>query len=379
MTNPPTNPPSSPRPPIRSSERDPFVGQTADGRYLIRAFEGQGRFARVYRARDQRTHTHIAVKRFMITEPNAGVLMRFRAATSAAAKLEHPRVVTLTDFAIVNREPIIAMEWIKSPTLAEHLSRSKRMRAGVVTQMGVWLAKALAYIHSREALHLDLTPRNIFLDTGVGVRIADVGLVQIVGNSPPKTQLSAERILPYLAPEQMTPTPPTPATDVYALGVILFQSLTGRVPFSPEAVMARHNDQGQSRRALPRPSDYARGVPELLDEVVTSCLFTDPLRRPADGEDLAERLSAASRETPESALIYLSRATAAFHAMSGPRRAVTGARRAITGRHRAASVDDDEIDDGEDREEREARDQRPRRPRRGRREAPANDYPEDDE
>src|SRR5262249_9934730 len=151
---------------------------------------------------------------------------------------------------------------------------------------------------------------------------SDIGLAETIGNTPPQNKEQAERLLPFLAPEQMSNEPKlTPATDVYALGVGLFQSLTGRVPFPADAVTARLNegDRYSSRRSLPRPSDFVPDVPEILDDIITSCLYTDPLRRPADGEDLAERLREAARETPESALIYLSRATAAYRALSGPR------------------------------------------------------------
>jgi serine/threonine-protein kinase len=306
------------------------VGQTIAERYTVRALAGEGSLARVYRAYDTINGTRVALKRLKTPDLTARFLLRFRAATYAAALLTHPRLVAVTDYALVDREAVVVMEWAPHQTLATYLARRSRVRPVVAGQIALWLAETLAVIHAHSLLHLDLTPRNIFLDEVVGVRVADIGLARAISDTGlTVTGDGFLHTLPFLAPEQLAYGELSPATDVFALGVVLFRTLTGRYPFPSASLaerLAAHKDH--ANQPPPRPSNFVRNVPAALDAAIAAALHYRPELRPADGTVLLQRLQKGLVDSSETTLTVIVRATTHIRPTSAKHRAVKGKRHA---------------------------------------------------
>lgn len=305
---------------------DPWLGQTIAGRYVVRGLAGEGSLARVYRAHDALTGARVALKRLKVVELSAHFLWRFRAVAYAAALLRHQRIVAVTDFALVDQEAVLALEWMPHQTLATYLAHRTRIRPTLAGQMALWLAETLASIHAQGLLHLDLTPRNLFLDDAVGVRIADIGLARAISDTGLTiTGDGFVQTLPYLAPEQLAYGELGPATDVFALGVILYRMVTGRDPFPSGSLaerLAAHKDH--SRQPPPRPSAVVRGIAPALDDAIAAALNYRPERRPADGTALFSRLQEGITDTSQTALTHIVNSAACDRAATGKRRALKG-------------------------------------------------------
>jgi serine/threonine-protein kinase len=298
--------------------RDPWVGRLIDERYLIHELVAESGAARVYRARDRLTGARVALKRLSTGDAGARFLVRFRSTAFRVAQLKPPRLVPILDYALIDGDAVLAMDWMTTPTLREHLARRGRLRGDIASQLGLWLADALADLHRQRVLHLGLTPGNIFLDTVVGVRVCDVGLARIMADTGlTLTGTDMGHRLPYLAPEQLASSEVTSAADVYAYGVVLFEALTGELPFHSASVAAQVAAQaGHAYEPPPRPSDLVRGIPVALDDTVALCLQADPRFRPADAMEIAARLRVGTSETSKVALAYVARATFAHRALS---------------------------------------------------------------
>ncbi len=300
---------------------DPWLRQPIEGRYRLSRLVADGPVTRVYAGHDLLTDESVAVKRIVAPDLNARFLLRFRTGAYHAAQFNHPRIVRTLDYALIDQDAMVVMEWMATPTLAAHLRARVRLPAAVGARVALWLAGALAALHAAGVLHLGLHPRNIFLDRRVGVRIADVGLARVVADTGlTTTGGNLVGALPFLAPEQLSYGALTPATDIYAFGVLMYQALTGELPF-PQPSLADYA-AAQSRWArLPtaRPSALAPGLPAALDETILACLAHEPQRRPADGRTLADRLRATppvSLADEEAVTTYMTRATREHHALS---------------------------------------------------------------
>lgn len=309
---------------FRRGDGDNWPGQVIDGRYFVRDLIGHVGDVRTYRARDEMTGEFVALKRFQVPDLGARFLVRFRANSYRVASLRLSRLVAVLDYGLIGNEAILAMEWMASPTLAAHLAQRGQIHAKLVARLALWLADALADLHSHGVLHLGLTPGNIFLDQSVGLKVSDAGLARVLSDTGlTMTGGNFARNLPYLAPEQLTYGIPSPATDVYAFGVTIFQMLTGDMPYPARNLAdyrAMHSAHTR-RTGPPLPSDFARDISQGLDTMIALCLHEEPARRPADGIELAQRLREALRIEPEPALTYVARATSLHRAVTEKHRA----------------------------------------------------------
>jgi eukaryotic-like serine/threonine-protein kinase len=303
---------------------DVWLGQLVSNRYAIEECVATHDQVRTYLAHDALLGEVVALKRFQIPEMGARFLVRFRTAAYQIACLKLPRLVTVWDYGLLGDEAFLTMEWMPTPTLATHLRQHGRMHPSIVSHAALWLADALADLHQRHVQHLGLTSANVFLDPTYGLKITDVGLNRVVTDTGlTMTGASFARSLGYLAPEQLMYGALSDAVDVYAFGVIVFEMLTGRLPFAGKSLsehMASRDEH--TRYGPPLPSDYADEVPEGLNTMVALCLHVDPARRPPNGMELSRRLRTAIHTAPEPALAYIARATSvtpAIHVSGQPR------------------------------------------------------------
>ncbi len=248
-------------------------------RHVIEALAGRGGFGHVYRARaDGGQPVAIKVLRAELADwPN--ILRRFALEADAVARVRHPGIAELLEVGqLTDGRPYLVMAWAEGPTLEARLAEVGRMAPGEIVTVLEPLCDALGAVHAAGVIHRDLKLSNVILSAR-GPVLLDFGIVKLLDQEGSGLTTTGVRIgtPSCMAPEQILGGAIGPAVDVYALGVLVFQLLTGRLPFVArglEAVQRMH------LQALPpRPSEVA-GVPALFDDLVLRCLDKVPARRP---------------------------------------------------------------------------------------------------
>ena len=259
------------------------------GPYEILEELGRGGMGRVYAARQVRLGRIVALKVMSNTLPGADLELRFLREAQTAARLRHPGIVAVHDFGRADGQAYFSMDYLEGGDLAHRL-RERPFTPGEAAAMLHKVARALAYAHGEGVLHRDLKPSNILLDSGEP-RLADFGLAAQLEAGGDLTMASGILGTPnYLAPEAFRGGSGalTVASDIYALGVVLFELLTGRTPFggAAPATLAALVESSEP----PSPRLLAPAVPIDLETVCLKCLEREPARRYADAAGLAEDL-----------------------------------------------------------------------------------------
>ncbi|MCS6798726.1 MAG: protein kinase [Myxococcota bacterium] len=273
---------------------DERIGKLLRGRYLIEAQLGEGGMATVYRARHTLVDRPMAVK---VMNPtlvgDAALRERFRREARNAAALAHPNIVEIYDFGEEDGLVFLVMELLEGSSLAA-LIESGPMPSARVASIGVQIARGLARAHDLGVIHRDLKPDNVFVvRPGTNdeiVKILDFGIARSVHDSRLTTAGQIFGTPQYMAPERVTSIDAGPPADLYALGVILFEMLTGRPPFEASDVtgfLLAHLQQPP-----PRPSSLVPDCPRRLDELVLRLLAKKPEERPVDAHAVVRELEA---------------------------------------------------------------------------------------
>ncbi|MGV9418295.1 protein kinase domain-containing protein [Streptomyces sp. NPDC003674] len=264
------------------------------GRYQLQERLGRGAMGEVWRAADQLLGRLVAVK--LLHKEMAADAERFRLEAQTAGRLNHPNVVGMYDFGSEHGQFYLVMELVDGWTLAQERSLrgvlNPQDAAAVVAQAAAGLAAA----HQRGVIHRDIKPANVMLSADRTAKIADFGIARFADEAA-STLTATGKILgtaDYLAPERALGRPAQPASDVYSLGCVLYELLTGRPPFrgaTSLAVLQQHVD------AIPAPPGRLRpGIPQQLSDYVLLLLAKDPAHRPT-AEQAAYWL-AGSHRTP---------------------------------------------------------------------------------
>jgi serine/threonine-protein kinase len=261
------------------------------GRYEIDRVVGEGAMAKVYRARDPEIDRIVAIKvlkdELCVDEEIAG---RFVREAKAAGAIQHPNIVTIYDVGRVGNNPYITMEFIDEKSLAE-LFASARMPVRKVLDIGIQLARALDHAHRRGIVHRDIKPGNILMMTnGETVKITDFGIAHL-GERDDMQKTHAGMVLGtprYMSPEQAKGNDLDGRSDLYSLGVILYELLTGKKAFESESVATL---MLQILQQDPKPlRELVPDVPVGLQRIVSKLLQKRPERRFQTGAELAEAL-----------------------------------------------------------------------------------------
>ena len=252
-------------------------------RYELHDVVGRGGMADVYRATDRVLHREVAVKVLRETAGDETDRLRFTAEARTLAALTHVGLVMVLDAGTTSERPFLVMELVEGPTLSQ-LCSDGPVDASRVRTVGARVADALAYAHDQGVIHRDVKPGNVLLGTDDRVKLADFGIARLIGDTVRHTRTGhAIGTAAYLAPEQVLGEELTPAADVYSLGLVLLEALTGEraYPGTPtEAALARLS------RAPSVPTDLPDDWPDLLAAMTAS----DPADRPG-AADVAQRLS----------------------------------------------------------------------------------------
>jgi eukaryotic-like serine/threonine-protein kinase len=262
------------------------------GRYELGERLGSGGMSNVYKATDLVLERTVAVK--VLAEhlsDDERFVARFRREALAVAKLIHPNIVQVYDSGVDEARHYIVMEYAEGRSGAQILQRQGPLDPEIAAEAGVQACAGLDYAHRRGIIHRDVKPGNLMVFGGpVGggpmtVKLTDFGIARAIEQTRITQVGSVVGTAAYLSPEQVRGEEATPATDVYALGVVLYQFLTGRLPYEG-STLAELAVRQQNERPLP-PSTYNEAVPETLGGAVLRALEGDPARRYASADELA--------------------------------------------------------------------------------------------
>jgi len=244
------------------------------GRYLLGDVIGRGGMGVVHRAWDTRLCRYVAVKILRQVAPDELSRERFILEGRTLAALNHPGLITLFDVVSTEDEPYLVMELVEGQSLKERC-RESGMDVRQVAAIGAELADALAYVHHHQIVHRDLKPSNVLLADDGRVKLADFGIAQLIDNSSEYTPTGVTiGTVAYLSPEQVRTDPMTVASDIYSLGLVLLEALTGRRVFAgppAEAALAR----------LTRSPTFDATLPAPFRALIGAMTELDPTRRPA--------------------------------------------------------------------------------------------------
>ncbi|MGC4896642.1 Stk1 family PASTA domain-containing Ser/Thr kinase [Micromonospora sp. DT31] len=290
---------------------DTLLGSLIEGRYRIRGRVARGGMATVYTATDERLERTVAVKIIHPTQAPqaqaqmAGFVERFTDEAKTIARLTHPNVVAVYDQGVHAGLPYLVMEYVRGRTLRDVLAERRRLNPDEALAIAEQVLAALAAAHRAGLVHRDVKPENVLVaevPTGGSrnlvdsvVKVADFGLARAVEASAEDengNQLMAT--VAYVAPELVTHGHSDARTDVYSAGIVLFEMLTGRVPYDgdrPVEVAWQHVD-----RDVPAPSTLVPALPSALDALVTRATRRDPAARPADAAALLAEVQTAREQ-----------------------------------------------------------------------------------
>jgi serine/threonine-protein kinase len=269
---------------------------TLSGRYETAERLGSGGMSNVYKATDLILERTVAVK--ILAEhlsDDERFVARFRREALAVARLIHPNIVQVYDTGIDEGRHYIVMEYVEGRSGAQILQRQGPVGPEIAAEIGAQACAGLDYAHRRGIIHRDVKPGNLMVvggpvggGTELTVKLTDFGIARAIEQTRITQVGSVVGTAAYLAPEQVRGEEATPATDVYALGVVLYQFLTGRLPYEGSS-LAELAVRQQNEKPLP-PTTYNDEVPETLGGAVLRALEGDPRRRYASAEELASGL-----------------------------------------------------------------------------------------
>ncbi len=257
---------------------DQFIGTMLDNRYELLEIIGVGGTAVVYRAKCHRLNRFVAVKILKKEFASDEEFRRkFHDEAQAVAMLSHPNIVNIYDVSRSGNVDYIVMELIDGITLKEYLGRRGQLSPKEVTIFATQIARALEHAHDHDIIHRDIKPQNIMLLRDGTVKVADFGIAHFADQENTYSKGEAIGSVHYVSPEQARGSFVDNRTDLYSLGVVMYEMITGRLPFegdSPVSIALQHINS----IALP-PSIFAEDVPEQLEEITMKAMNPSISRR----------------------------------------------------------------------------------------------------
>jgi eukaryotic-like serine/threonine-protein kinase len=268
-----------------------MIGETVSHYQIVSALGGGGMSA-VYKARDIRLGRFVALK-FLLEEfcRDRASLEQFYQEARIVSSLNHPGICTIHDIGRHMNRPFIVMEYLEGETLRDKLRRNGLTMQQAVA-IGIDIADVASQAHASGIVHRDISPANLFVTEGGRIKLLDFGIAQYSG----ATSEAARRILTgtvnYMSPEQALGHPVDARSDIFSIGVVLYEMLTGRRAFPGDNLVATLNRIVQAT-PIPLPRIVAN-LPSSLEEVVRRCLEKTPERRYQTAEELREVLRSAA-------------------------------------------------------------------------------------
>ena len=277
-------------------------------RYTFERTLGRGGMATVELARDEQLGRRVAVKRLSVSLADDEVFQqRFFREARMAAGLSHPNLVAVYDVGEDDGLPYIVMEYVEGETLADLMTRGGPMQPDRAVDLLLQICAGLEHAHAAGLVHRDIKPQNLLVRPDGVVKIADFGIARTLQATQLTEVGTVLGTASYLAPEQAAGERVTAAADIYSVGAVGYELLTGRTPYSFESLM----DLGVKQReeAVTPVGRLVAEVPSDVDRAVLHCLAFDPAERPGSAASLARELAQASPE-PSTEPLARSEATA---------------------------------------------------------------------
>src|SRR6266702_5425538 len=250
-----------------------YIGQQLGNYRLVRLL-GQGGFADVYLGEHIHLKTQAAIKLLQVRLVGSS-MEQFRAEARAIASLVHPNIVRVLDFGVQEGIPFLVMDYASNGTLRQRHPKGSRLAPATIVPYVKQIAAALQYAHDRRLIHRDVKPENMLVGRNEEVLLSDFGLVMIAQSTSSQTIKEMVGTLPYMAPEQIDGKP-RPASDQYALGIVIYEWLSGEHPFRGSLVEIAT----QHLMTPPAPlHEKVPGISPAVEEVVFTALAKDPQRR----------------------------------------------------------------------------------------------------
>lgn len=272
------------------------MNKVLSGRYRINGVIGTGGMAVVYRATDEKKQREVALKLLRPEyEADADFVRRFAHEAIAASKMSHDNIVKMYDVGSDNGKKYIVMEYIDGDTLKDIIIRQRRIPSNLAVRYALRILAALDHAHKNDIIHRDIKPQNILVDRNGEIKVTDFGIARLVnqGTGTISSSNVALGSVHYVSPEQAKGEPADAKSDLYSMGIVLYEMLTGTVPFDAESAVTvalkQVNEIPKSMRMLHR--DISKG----LDEVVMKALSKDPAQRYQTASEMAKDLKRALR------------------------------------------------------------------------------------
>ena len=275
---------------------------TLNGRYQLLSRSGAGGMATVYKAQDLLLGRLVAIKLLHESLTNdEEFLHRFQQEARAAAKLSHPNIVTVHDIGQDDYRQYIVMEYVEGMTLKQiirdHAARGAMMPVNRAIDLAIQICAGIGYAHRAGLVHCDVKPQNILVTRDERIKVADFGIARAMNQISQHNREMVWGTPQYFSPEQASGEQATPASDVYAIGIILYEMLTGRLPFEAEshtALALKHIQEPP-----PSVSRLNPAVPPQIEQIVNKILSKEPSGRYRTGDQLGRILTSYRQSSME--------------------------------------------------------------------------------
>lgn len=268
------------------------IGKKFNGRYLILGNIGSGGMANVFLARDLILDREVAIKVLRYDFLNdQSAIRRFQREMLASTELVHPNIVTVYDAGQEGETQFLVMEYVKGMDLKRYIQTQYPIPYGRIVDIMQQILSAVALAHQHRIIHRDLKPQNILIDESGTVKITDFGIAVALSETSITQTNSMLGSVHYLSPEQARGSMATNQSDIYAIGIILYEMLTGKVPFDGESAVTIALKHFQEE--IPSVRLYDRHVPQSLENVVLKATAKDPIDRYQSAEEMSADLATA--------------------------------------------------------------------------------------
>ena len=260
-------------------------------RYRILELLGEGGMAFVFKAKDEQLERNVAIKTLKpIYISDSNFVSRFKREAQTAANLNHPNIVQIFDWGVEDNEPYFVMEYVEGTTLSSVLAKNKRVNISDALYIGSQVSAALHEAHENNLVHRDIKPGNIMITPGGKIKVTDFGIVSIQDDDSDITKSGT--ILGtanYISPEQAQGLPVSKQSDLYSLGVVLYELISGKTPFdgdTPISIATKHLTE------KPKPiSELINDIPTGVEKIVLKLLNKKQINRYKSAEDLRAALN----------------------------------------------------------------------------------------
>lgn len=268
------------------------IGKKFNGRYLILGNIGSGGMANVFLARDLILDREVAIKVLRYDFLNdQSAIRRFQREMLAATELVHPNIVTVYDAGQEDQTQFLVMEYVKGMDLKRYIQTQYPIAYDRIVDIMQQILSAVALAHQHRIIHRDLKPQNILIDEQGTVKITDFGIAVALSETSITQTNSMLGSVHYLSPEQARGSMATNQSDIYAIGIILYEMLTGKVPFDGESAVTIALKHFQSE--IPSIRLYNKDIPQSLENIVLKATAKDPLDRYQSAEEMSADLATA--------------------------------------------------------------------------------------